>query len=222
MFLGQSSSTSSATFGAPIDSALHMTFESTKVNVGGDMAREPAGEIIENTNLNITPDYIMNIERAMIAPMNRIMQRDGAAENYEVLPVQVQATGQGLDHHLREQTDLMLSRLEHVGSWLSSTLTSNNLLGGNWRATTGRRDAEHQEARSIRTATSRGRTPVEHGQSQGGMLQERSRTSTRSSESTRTATNGEGARMSTAPSCQRGRAPNLTSSSTTWIMRNGD
>ena len=58
-----------------------MTFESTKVNVGGDMVREPAGEIIENTNLNITPDYIMNIEWAMIAPMNRIMQRDGAAEN---------------------------------------------------------------------------------------------------------------------------------------------
>ena len=159
---------------------------------------------------------------AVVAEQVARMQRDDAAKNYKVLPVQMQVTGQGLGQHLSEQTNFFLNRLGVFSSWWRSPLKINYLSNGEMPMVTRHQGAEHREARSTRTSTSREDLPVEHGQCQGGMLQEHSRTSTRSSDSTRTATDGEGARMSTAPSRQWGRASNLTSSSTTWTMRNGD
>ena len=156
------------------------------------------------------------------APVNKTMQRDDAAGNHEVLQVQTQATGQGLGHHLREQTNLLLYRLGDFSSWWRSSSKINYLSNGEMPMVTRHQGAEHREARSTRTSTSREDLPVEHGQCQGGMLQEQSRTSTSSSDSTWPRVGKECATMSAALPRQQGRAPESTSSSTTWTTRNGD
>ena len=106
------------------------------------------------------------------------MQRDGAAGNHEVLQVQTQATGQGLGHHLREQTNLFLNRLGDLSGWWRSAFTTNYLSNDKLPVVTRHYGVDEREARSTRTVSSRGCVLQEHGRGQGGTLREHSRTST--------------------------------------------
>ena len=157
-----------------------------------------------------------------LAPTNRIMQRDDAAKNYEVLPVQMQATGQGLGHHLCEQTNLFLNRLGDLSGWWRSAFTINYLSNDKPPVVTRHYGVDEWEARSTRTALFRECGLQEHGLGQGGMLREHSRTSTCSSESTRLSTAGEGATTSSGSLRQQERAPDSTCSNTTWTRKNGN
>ena len=148
-----------------------------------------------------------------VAPTGVVMQRDYKDRNEEALSARQQTTDQSAGHGVFDQTNLVLDQLNRLGSWLSST--SDNLLDGRWRAMTGHRGAGHPEVRSERALTSRICEPEEHGRGQGGMLREHDRTSTCSSDSTRPGGGGEGARMSTTSSRQRGWIFDSTSSSTT-------
>jgi hypothetical protein len=202
----------------PIDLALCTTFETTEIDVGGSAEREPHGMTIRNDATMVRSAGT----RDVLAPTGEMMQRDDAAAQGETLLAQALATGRELNHHLVEQTNLLLDQLGDLGGWWRSSFTTNYLSNDRLHEVARHYGADGREARSTRTALFRECGLQEHGLSQGGTLREHSRTSTCSSESTRPSTAGEGATMSSGSLRQQERAPNSTCSNTTWTRKNGN